>query len=456
MTSTLVAPLPPQEAALLAQVEQVGARLAQEPAWLQGRRSAARSLLAERGLPTTRDEAWRYTNIKSLLAQSYQLSGEGTVTTEQLAAYRLPGATVLIFVNGRFAPALSDSLVLPDGCGYGSLDASIQTVPERWESLLTRQPVGEMQAFEALTEAGWEGGAFLWLAAGVELEQPLQIIHVLAGEGVALLNLPRTALVLEAGAKATVIQTAAGLATGPRLHCSLTEIHLSEGATLDHYYIQRQRSNAAAIGTIRTWQESGSRYDCDSVTLGGALIRTSLQVTLQGPGADCELNGLYLLDGDRHSDLVTLVDHAAPHTTSRQRFKGILADQSHGVFTGKVIVRPDAQKISAEQSNPNLLLSDEATINSQPQLEIYADDVKCSHGATIGQLEEDALFYLRSRGIGMEAARAILTYAFAADVLANFAHPGLRQQLGTLLVGELIQGTPPEDLVQMLAAEALA
>jgi Fe-S cluster assembly protein SufD len=268
-------------------------------------------------------------------------------------------------------------------------------------------------------------------------------LHVLTGTDPALINVPKTVIVLESGAQATVIQTAAGLSTGHRLHCGVTEIHLRESSSLDHYHIQRQRHDASAIGTIHIWQEASSALNSDSVTLGGALVRTQVNVELLGEKADAVLNGLYCLDGDRHADLTTLIDHAVPLTTSKQRYKGILDDQSHGVFTGKVIVRPNAQKISAEQSNPNLLLSDDAIVNSQPQLEIYADDVKCSHGATIGQLDDDALFYLQSRGIDLESAKAIMTYAFAADVIADMALAPLRAQLGEILMGTLLHGGMP-------------
>lgn len=424
-----------------------------EPAWLLERRRAAADRFAALGFPTTHDEAWRQTSVKSLVAHPFTLAEPATVTPEQIAPLRVPGAHVLVYINGHHDAALSDTFTLPEGCGWGSLAQSIAVFPALWEEPLQRRPIASINAFEALNEALWEGGAFLYIAKDALVDTPIQILHVLTGTDPALINMPKTVIVLESGAKASVIQTAAGLSTGHRLHCGVTELHLREGATLDHYHIQRQRHDASSIGTIHIWQDAASTLDSDVVTLGGALVRTQINVELLGEQATAVLNGLYVLDGDRHADLITLIDHAVPHTTSQQRFKGILDDHSHGVFTGKVIVRPNAQKISAEQSNPNLLLSDDAVINSQPQLEIYADDVKCSHGATIGQLDDDALFYLQSRGIDLESAQAILTYAFAADVISDMALPSLRGQLGEILMGTLLHGGMPAEVASLFAGE---
>ena len=350
-----------------------------EPAWLVGLRAEARDAFRARGLPTTRDEDWRFTPLAKLDKLDF-----GAMT---------PGRVV----------------------GGQSLRAAD---PERVRRVLGRCGDPKRRPFEALNTALFADGAFVELAPGEAIAAPIQLR---VGPGHV-----RNLIHAGANSRAVVVEDCrgAGFTNG------VTEIVLEPGARLDHVLVQDLPSDSSAgFFAVLARQERDSRLHLHSVAVGAALARVQVEVRLEGAGAELELDGLYLGRGTQHQDHHTTVDHASPHTTSRELFKGILADKAHGVFHGRVHVRPDAQKIDASQTNRALLLSDGAVLDSKPQLEIYADDVKCSHGASIGQLDPDQIFYLRARGLDLARARALLTAAFASEVLARLPVAALRESL---------------------------
>ncbi|HYE76963.1 MAG TPA: Fe-S cluster assembly protein SufD [bacterium] len=456
---TVITPPPRKTAAAEEQALALHAALAaQDPgapaAWLGAWRAEAIQRFVELGYPTTRDEDWRLTPLGPALKPEYRLATpDHGVTLAHLAHLLIPGARIMVIVNGHFDEALSAVGELPDGCGWGSLTRSIEVLPQLWEPLLGGFRPEETGAFELLNAAFWRGGAFLYLAEGVQVPEPFQVLHITAAAGVTVSH-PRTVLALGAASRATVIHHYLTLGPERSLTNAVTLLDLSAGAALEQTVVQQGAPEDFCLASTAVHQDAGSHLTSHGVILGGALVRDSLRATLQGEGAGCDLDGLFFADGSRHVDLRTTIDHAVPHCTSRQAFKGILDGQARGVFTGRVIVRPGAQKTDAQQSNHNLLLSDGAQVDTQPQLEIYADDVKCSHGATIGQLDEDALFYLQSRGLGAAEARAILTYAFAAEELSRISPITLRAKLAEGLVHHLTQGLPvPPGLTEQLVID---
>lgn len=423
--------------------------------WLAARRAEAIGKFAEVGYPSTRDEEWRFTPIAALLKPQYALASQQNhdVTLADLASYLIPGARIIVVVNGRFDADLSTVGTLPDGCGWGDLSRSIELFPAMWEPVLAAYHEYETGAFELLNAAFWRAGAFLYLAEGVQVAEPFQFLHVTIGTD-AVISHPRNVLALQPGSKTTVIHQYITLGPNESLTNSVTAIDLAANAQLEQVVVQHGALEDSSIASTFVRQQAGSHFIAHGVILGGALVRDNLRAILEGEGAECDLDGLYFADGSRLVDLRTTIDHAVPHCSSRQAYKGILDGNSRGVFTGRVIVRPDAQKTDAQQSNHNLLLSDGAQVDTQPQLEIYADDVKCSHGATIGQLDEDALFYLRSRGLGEAEARAILIYAFAADELTRINPLCLRSKLAAELVHLLTEGLPvPPGLTEQIALD---
>ncbi|QID16162.1 Fe-S cluster assembly protein SufD [Nitrogeniibacter mangrovi] len=396
--------------------------------WLRRARGAARRRFAELGLPTTRDEDWKYTRLTHLDAQPLELAGPARITPEAalLAPHLIAGCDRLVFVDGRLAPALSCLEAHAEDVVIEGLANALDTVPMRCAHWLRADADGVAHAdgFTALAAAAWTDGAFIDLPAGHGLARPLQLLFVTTLSDATLCT--RNRIRLGAGARARIVEHHVGLGTGACLNDTLTEIELADGAHLDHVKLQAEGPRATHIAALRVDQAAGSRLASTSIALGARLSRTGIATRLGGEGAQAGLNGLYLADGRRHVDHHTLVDHASPGATSRERYKGIVDGGGRAVFNGRVIVRADAQGSDAAQANHNLLLSEHAEVDTKPQLEIWADDVKCSHGATVGQLDADALHYLRSRGIGATAARALLIEAFAGDIVAGLEPPALR------------------------------
>jgi len=391
------------------------------------------------GFPTQRDEEWRFTNISPLTEgrfRSVPFAEPTAPTREQLEAISFddPTAHRLVFVDGQFAESLSRILPTPDGVMIGGLALALKNEPARVETYIASLPESQMSAFAALNTAFLRDGAFIAIPDGVVVEEPIHLLFIGAAseDGVALH--PRNVIVAGRSAQATVIEEYAGLdAAGRYFTNPVTQILLGANATVDHYKIQHESAEAVHVGTQYARLERDSTLTTFAISFGSRLLRNNSAVTLDGTGAHCTLDGLYLTNGSELVDNHTVIDHAVPHCTSHELYKGILNDDSRAVFGGRIVVRPDAQKTDSKQTNMNLLLSDRAIIDTKPQLEIYADDVKCTHGATIGQLEEKMIFYLRARGIGQAEARAILTYAFAAELVERIKVESVRQHLDELL-----------------------
>lgn len=396
-------------------------------------RRAALERFLEAGLPTPRDEDWRFTNLRELAETGWTPAAEAPLP-------ELPPALGprLVLVNGRCA-AEPEARELPAGVRMRSLAAALAEEPGLAGEIGALAD-DKARALSALNRASWEDGAFVEIADGVSLEQPLEIARVhVAGEAPGAEH-PRLLLRIGAGSRAVLVERWLGRGSGPYLVNAVEEIALARDASLEHVVLQDDGSDAFALGAIVVQQEAGSHYTSHSLALGARLARLELAATLAGENAHCALRGLYLARGRQLLDHYTTIDHATPHTTSDELYKGILDDRAQGVFHGRIHVRPHAQKISAWQTNRNLLLSDRAVIHTKPQLEIHANDVRCSHGATIGQLDPDQLFYLRSRGIRERDARALLALAFASEVSNALPDERLRRLVEDYLVAWLPDG----------------
>jgi len=393
----------------------------------QSLRQAARRQLQALPFPTTRTEDWRFTNIAPIASTAFDLA----TTSPNVDASKLPApshanALRLVFVNGRFAKSLSTTTNIP-GVSIGSLaEGKSET------GALAQIAVDQDSVFTALNTSFLNDGAFVLVAENTAIEQPIEIIYLSQSTGKPLVTYPRTLLVVGKNARATVIDRYLG--EGQYFTNAVTEIALAEGAVVDHVKMQQESTTAYHIANTQIVQAARSTFTSHYVALGGALVRNEVRVRFDGEHAESTVNGLYLAKGTQHLDNFTVIDHAKPNCASHELYKGILADKSHGVFNGKIFVRKDAQKTDAKQTNKVLLLSDDATIDTKPQLEIFADDVKCTHGATIGQLDATQLFYLQSRGIPLDQARRLLTFAFANDVVNRIKIEAIRAELEALIV----------------------
>lgn len=411
--------------------------------WLQRARGRAFERYAELGLPSIRDEDWKYTNVAALDQRTFESAAATSDGAERLdlAAFAnlvLADCGRLVFVDGHYSPALSKLDDLPAGVTVSSLASALLATPQRFEAWLDDAADLPGNGFGALNAALWADGAYVEIAAGVALTSPLQLLFITTRPEQA--THPRNLIQLGANAHAEVIEQHVGREETSYFTNAYTEIVLERGATLTHTKLQQEGRRAFHIADLRCGQEQDSRLTSQAFAFGGLLSRAGIATSFDAEGCAATLLGLYLADGRQHIDHHTRIDHACPRGTSRQLYKGVLDGAARAVFNGKVIVHADAQHSDAEQSNRNLLLSEHAEVDTKPQLEIYADDVKCSHGATVGQLDEDQIFYLRSRGVDDAAARALLTYAFAAEVVARVAQTGLRTRLEALLHQRLPTG----------------
>ncbi len=390
--------------------------VAAEPSWLAGRREAALSRFAALGFPSRREEAWRFTDLRPLAQHPFPpASAAGLAAPDALTPWRLPGPTHrIVIVNGRFAPDVSAIGALPPGAWLGSTARALAERPALVEAALGESDDAGGQAFAALNAAFFADGFVLALDPGVVLEHPVEVIHLGRAAMPCSFHV-RSAAVLEAGSRAAVIETFAG--TGPYWTNAVAAIRLGEGARLHHVRVQDEDPQAIHIALIRASLARGAAYEAFALTLGAGLGRHDILVRFDGPDGICRLDGAFLLRGQQESTTAIFVDHAAPGCTTRELYKGVVDDRAHGVFLGRIAVRPDAQRSDAQQVNRNLLLGRRAVIDTKPELEIFADDVKCSHGATVGDLDEEALFYLRARGIPEAEARRMLIEAFAAETL---------------------------------------
>jgi Fe-S cluster assembly protein SufD len=416
-----------------------------EPAWLARLRRDAISAFADAGLPHTRLEAWRHTNVTPLARVPFEVAEPGApVSREALEEVSFPvyACSLFVFVDGFHRPELSAPRALSAGVRTASLAELLAREPERLEAELGHEVDPKLHPFAALNAAFLDDGAVLFVPDGARLDQPVHVVFASSGARADRVRHPRVLVVAGRESRADVIVDHVDLAPARGFTNAVVEVRVAQGAELGLVLVQREADATFHVSNLAARVERDAHLSAHTVTLGGALVRNDATVLLAEQGASCRLHGLFAGEGEQLLDHHTLIDHAVPHGTSRQLCKGILGGSARGVFRGRVIVRPDARKTDAEQSNPNLLLSAAAEVASQPQLEIHADDVKCRHGSSIGRLDEDALFYLRARGLDEAEARDLLTRGFAAEVLDALPVPALGTALATLLAARLGRVTP--------------
>ena len=408
-------------------------REARVPDPIQALRQAGFERFAELGFPTTKNEDWHYTSVNEIADQEFTLLTARTddVQESQLAPFLIQSEwPTIVVVNGRYAPHLSSLRDIPGG-------VKIETLADSWaRSKSLASEVGRIAsidaAFTALNTAFLYDGVFVEIAKETDVEQPIHILYVTDSTAAKAMVHPRTVIVAGRHSRASIIESYVSVSDAMHFTNAVTEVTVTRGANLNHYKLQREGQRAYHVGTIEVKQAQDSHYQSFSFATGAALSRTNIYTSLDGEGCGATLNGLYMIGGEQHCDHQTQIVHAQPNCFSREVYKGILDDRSHGVFNGKVYVHPIAQKTDGKQTNNTLLLSENAKVDTKPQLEIFADDVKCTHGATIGAIDRQALFYMKSRGIDATTATQLLTYAFAADVLETIALEPLKVELERL------------------------
>ena len=418
--------------------------------WLRALRENAFARFCQVGFPTTHDEDWRFTNISSIAETPFRLSRDvPRLSSVDLQPWRMETAACrLVFVNGRFFAELSSLENLPAGVQVRSLARQIEENPKEVQAHLGAYLDVQRDAFSALNTAFAADGAYIHIRRGTVASGPIHLLFVSAGNGAPLMTHPRNLIVAEEESQAAIIEDYVSLPGGEAaaaLCNTATELVVRDGAVLSHYLIEREDTRAFNVSTLRIQQGRSANVASHSLLLGGAIVRNNVHPVLAGEGGECLINGLFIGGGRQHLDNYMYVEHASPHCGSRQFYNGILDGHAHGVFHGRIIVHKDAQKTDAKQTNRNLLLSDDAQIDTKPQLEIYADDVKCTHGATIGQIEEEALFYLRSRGIDEISARKLLLLAFASECLDRMKEEPARAFAEKLINGCLLEASKPRE-----------
>jgi Fe-S cluster assembly protein SufD len=396
------------------------------------------------GLPSMRNEEWKYTSISNLFKKEYHLvedDKKNWITAKDIDAFRLPGfenANELIFVNGKFAPELStilssetDIIILPlEEAANGKFKELVNEHLDRSSSVVK-------DGMHALNTSFIYGGVFIYVNKNKVVEHPVYLYHVADARENHTLAQPRSLVYAETNSKLQLIESFITIGSMDSFTNGVMEIVADTDSLVEYYKIQNDGANASQVGTTHIRQIGKCYVHAVTISLNGGMIRNNVNLIMEAERNEAHLYGLYLLKGHTHVDNHTMVDNTKPNCFSNEFYKGILDDSSAGVFNGKIFVRPDAQKTNAYQSNKNLLLSDNATVNTKPQLEIFADDVKCSHGCTIGQLDEEALFYLRTRGISKDHAQSMLLSAFAADIVEQIKPEPLRKYVEELIVERL-------------------
>lgn len=414
----------------------------QATAWVAELRSQAIEAYKQLGWPTRKQEAWKYTDLSEIRETSFEAAtAPGTITRADLEAHTFDEVEAhrVVLVDGFVVDELSD---LPDGeVTVASIAQLLDQDPERLEGLLGSVADATEHPLRAINTALFRDGVLIDVPAGSVLETPVHVINLTtAGADTPRVSYPRVAIRLGRNAEATVIETYAGLSEGPYLTNAVTEIEAADNAHLRHYKLELENPEAFHLATQQVHQTRDATVRTHNICLGGKLIRNDVNAVLDGEGGTCLMNGLFSLIDEQHCDNHTRIDHVEPNCESHQLYKGIVDDKARGVFWGRIFVDPIAQKTNADQHNPNLLLSDEALVDSTPQLEIFADDVRCTHGSTFGQLDAEQLFYMQSRGIDEQTSRAILTYAFAGDVLNGIQLDPVRQRVEDLILERLPKG----------------
>ncbi len=417
-----------------------------QPAWLFPLRKAGLARFAEMGFPTLQDEDWRFTNVAPIAGLPFKPVFETSLdglTPGSITGFTFGrmAAARLVFVDGHYAAELSSPGRPRPGVALGSLAAALGSDSGALEKNLGHWAQEQAGPFAALNLAFFQDGALVQVAPGKVLDEPIHLLFISTAKEAGATSHPRSLLVAGAGSRATVLESYASLGGAPCFANAVTELVLEEGASIEHCKFQDEGPGAFHIAALHAQLGPRCNLLSHSIATGARLSRNNIHATLAGPGIECVLNGLYLTRGDQLADHHMVVEHAAPRCASHEFYNGILDGRSKGVFHGRILVRPDAQKTDAKQTNKNLLLSEEATVDTKPQLEIYADDVKCTHGATVGQLNEESVFYLRSRGLGAETARRMLIHAFAAEITERIRCAPARQELDRL-VWERLEANP--------------
>ncbi|HDL19549.1 MAG TPA: Fe-S cluster assembly protein SufD [Bacteroidetes bacterium] len=399
-------------------------------------RKNAIAAFSKLGFPHVKMEEWRYTDISQLLQHRFQFAGKAVDPSRiDLAPFLFEGlnAGLLVFINGQFSPELSKLEFPVKDVFFSDLAGAFEKNPSLIEDHLTRYADSSNSAFTALNTAFTRDGAVIYLPDNRTAGKPVDILNISDARDSSFVSHPRNLIVVGKNSRVEIVESYYAVGDGVYFNNPVCELVLAENAVVDYLRIQKESEAAFHISTTQVFQQKDSVFTGMNIDLGGGLVRNSLNVLLNGENCQTKLYGYYMVSGSQFVDNHTYIDHARPHGTSNQLYKGILADSAKGVFSGIVHVRPDAQKTNAFQQNKNLLLSDNAEVSAKPQLKIYADDVRCTHGATVGQIDEKAVFYLRQRGVKKENALAMLRYAFAADVLDNIGTDVLRLKVDRLV-----------------------
>lgn len=413
--------------------------------WLAPARRRGIEAFAALGFPTTRVENWKYTDVSPILRHEFERTVAGCERMKfgNLEALQVPEASssCLVFIDGHYCPDLSLVDGLPKGVVFGDLLA----VARSDDGVLVRDRFGSVapvdtEAFVALNTAMTDGGAFLYVPDGVALESVVHIVYLSGSPAAASVAHPRTLVVAGANSEARIVETFAGTIDAPAFTNAVAEIALAEGARVEHYRVQTESASAYHVGSTDVQVSRSASYSSVAISIGAALARHDLRVRLADSGAECRIDGLYVTDGAQHADSHTRIDHLVPHTSSNQLYKGVLDGESRAVFNGKVVVHHAAQRTEAHQTNRNLMLSETARVDTKPELEIFADDVVCTHGATVGALERDEEFYLASRGLDRETARGLLTYGFAEEIVEEVKVESVRRHLDAIILERFQKG----------------
>jgi Fe-S cluster assembly protein SufD len=416
--------------------------------WLDGMRRGAIARFEQVGFPPAREEHWRHTNFAPIARGDYRLAepGGGAGRAAEVAqgfSFGPGAAAELVFVNGVFAPELSSAGGLPRGVHAGGIAAALEAQSHHLERHLGRHADIADNPFVALNTGFIADGAFVHLPRGTALDGPIHLVFVSTAGAQPTVSHPRVLVVAEDNVRASIVESYAGPEGEVYWTNAVTEMVVGQGASIDHNKLQQESLSAFHVSATQVRLARDARLVSHNTTLGGRLTRNDTNVTLAGPGADATLNGLVIIGGQQHVDNHTLLDHAEPNCASHELYKHVLDGRATGVFKGKILVRQPAQKTDSKQTSKTLLLSDDAHMNSQPALEIYADDVRCTHGSTTGPVDDSMVFYIRSRGVSLEAARHLLTYAFAADVTRRIRVEPVRRRIEDFMAA---QHGLPQDL----------
>ena len=415
------------------------------PGWLAEVRSRAIEQFGNTGFPSARAERWRFTNFSKLIEKPFAIGNGRPASASNLDELRDGvgwwGDSRIVFLNGIYSSELSSTQTPPNGVFAGRLTSAVREGVPPVEQTLARIEWPTENPFAALNTAFLTDGGVLYVPDGVVVDEPIHFLYLTTDENADVVTHPRNLIIVEKGAEATVVESYFGFGDVNHWTNAVTEIQVGDGAQLNSCRIQLEGPNTYHTATTHSRQGRDSRYTFTTIELGSLLSRHDIQAGLEGAGAECALHGLSHLAGRQHVDQHTTIDHAQPHCSSRESFNGVFDGRSHGVFTGRILVRPGAQQTDAMQASRNLLLAETAHVDTQPQLEIFADDVKCTHGATVGPIDDEAMFYLQSKGLTMEAARAMLTYGFGSEILNSIEVDELRERMNALLRSRLERAT---------------